>query len=59
MPDGALNIPAVESRMARTLWSQWQQFARPTDDDTIARVKESMLQASAVQVLNEHVCLVE
>lgn len=51
LPDGRLNVLAVEDHMARTVWSQWQQFAGPSGDDMDAQVKESMQQASAVQVL--------
>jgi hypothetical protein len=50
LPDGSLNVLAVENHMARIVWSQWQQFAAPSGDDENARIKESMLQASAAQV---------
>jgi hypothetical protein len=54
--DGRLNALAVEQHMARMVWSQWQQFPTSSSSSMSARVKESMLQASAVQVRIELHC---
>lgn len=50
MPDGRVNVLAVEDHMARVVWQQWQHFITSSGVSTDAGVKESMLQASAVPV---------